>query len=54
MMSVSIKHLLCSAILIPLDDQVVHHILSNLPDLQERILSAVHSLEAETAVKKAA
>ena len=37
-----------------LDDQVVHHILSNLPDLQERILSAVHNLEAETAVKKAA
>ena len=37
-----------------LDDQVVHHVLSNLPDLQERILSAVHHLEAETAVKKAA
>jgi hypothetical protein len=37
-----------------LDDQVVHHILSNLPDLQERILSAVHHLEAETSVKKAA
>lgn len=37
-----------------LDDQVVHHILSNLPDLQERILSAVHTLESETTVQKAA
>lgn len=37
-----------------LDDQVVHHILSNLPDLQDRILSAIHSLEAETTTQKAA
>jgi hypothetical protein len=38
-----------------LDDQVIHHILSNLPDLQDRILEAVHSLESEaSAAKKAA
>lgn len=38
-----------------LDDQVIHHILSNLPDLQDRILEAVHNLEAEaSAAKKAA
>lgn len=37
-----------------LDDQVIHHILSNMPDLQDRILHAVHSLEAETSTKKAA
>jgi hypothetical protein len=34
---------------------VIHHILSNLPDLQDRILAAVHNMEAESsAAKKAA
>lgn len=35
-----------------LDEQVIHHILSKLPDLQDRILGAVHDLEAQTSAQK--
>ena len=35
-----------------LDDQVVSHILMNLPDLQDRILSAVQELDPHTSKEK--